>query len=598
MRLSGMLAIVLALLLAAGALLMRQDDDAAFAHADSGVIDLRGHDFNQTPVVSLEGSWDGCTGQLLAPLAYADSQLPACNRALRVPGRWHQRMLSAPEESGAQDGKNESPHVVTLHLRLRLPATATPLALRLVGFFPANRVWINGRLAGQTGRIATLPDEEIGDLAVQAIPLPVGTDPLDVVVQASNFSQMAVGSMHAEIGAADIIDVRQIRRWTLSMASAGVLLLMCFYHVALYAFRRSEAAPLYLGLNALLWVGTVLCMGISEWPIRVFVPDAPGEVLYRVSIFCLLLASAFAYQFFRTLYPQEFPRWIARLIWLASLVGALIAVAAPVRWLTAFLPVYSLLTVARLAYSAWALALAARRRRPGAAIVFCGYFLMLLLTINDWLNWRGIIHTQATVHLGMIVYMFSQALALALRFSLLHAAIEKLSTTLEKRNRALADEVAERSRLQHDIVSVSEDERRRMSRALHDGLCQQLTGARLQCAGLAQWLHLDAAAARELAQLSALLGKSVDHAYDLAHGAWPMDPESDDAVAALGALVRRQHVASAIAVELQTRGCCAFCRTPHAAHLVGIAREALGNAVKHAGAARITLTLDCSDAPR
>jgi signal transduction histidine kinase len=196
----------------------------------------------------------------------------------------------------------------------------------------------------------------------------------------------------------------------------------------------------------------------------------------------------------------------------------------------------------------------------------------------------------------MIVYMFSQALALALRFSMLHAAVEKLSTTLENRNQALSEEVAERTRLQHEIVSVSEEERRRMSHALHDGLCQQLTGARLQCAGLAAIADKDAAAAPELARLSALLEQAVDHAYDLAHGLWPMPPESDDALTALGALVRRRRAACAIAIELQTFGGCAACRTPHAAHLVGIAREALGNAVKHAGATHITVTLDCSDA--
>lgn len=100
-------------------------------------------------------------------------------------------------------------------------------------------------------------------------------------------------------------------------------------------------------------------MATSEWAIRVFIPDAPGDVLYRVWPFCLLfVSSAFAYQFYRSLYPQEFPRWIASALWIVSLGCALVTVAAPLPVL-AVLPAYALVIVARLAYSAWALA---RRR--------------------------------------------------------------------------------------------------------------------------------------------------------------------------------------------------------------------------------------------
>lgn len=593
-RIAALLVVVLCALVAAFALVPDAGrDPAAPARVDNGVIDLRGHDFGQAPVLSLEGQWTGCARRLVDPLEYAAGRRPACDRALRVPGRWRERMLTDAGDEQNDAGSGDAQHFVTLHLRLLLPATDSPLALRLVGLYPANRVWVDGRLAAQAGRIATPSGDEAINLALQRITLPGGAGSVELVIQASNFNQIAVGSMHAEIGLAEAIDAQQTRRWSLAMASAGVLLLMGFYHLALYGFRRSEAAPLYLGLNSLLWVGNVLCMGISEWPIRVFWPDLPGEVIYRIWPFCLFLASAFAYQFFRALYPHEFPRWIARALWFVSICGALIALAAPLRWLAAFLPAYSLITVARLAFSAWALAQAARRQRPGAAIIFCGYFLVLLLTINDTLNWRGIIHTLSTVHLGMVVYMFSQAMALALRFSLLHNAVEKLSATLENRNRALGEQVTERIRLQHEIVSVSEEERRRMSRELHDGLCQQLTAARLQCSGLTGLWPAGAAGEGELDRLSTLLEQSVDHAYDLAHGQWPMDPDSGDAGAVLSALVARQRETTAIAIDFKQLNTCSQCAANHTAQLYGIAREAINNAVKHAQPSRITVTLDC-----
>ena len=568
------------------------DGAAALARVDRGLIDLRGHDFAQTPVLALNGQWSGCAQRLVDPREYAAGLRPACDQALAVPGRWRERLLPDPaaEDSGG------ARHFATLHLRLQLPQTDSPLVLRLVGMYPANRVWVDGRLAAQTGQVATHVGDEIGNLSLQIVALPGGAGPVELVIQASNFSQIAAGAMNAEIGLADVIDAQQTRNWALAMVSVGVLLLMGGYHLALYFLRRSEVAPLYLGLNCLLLVGTVLCMATSEWAIRVLIPNAPGDVLYRIWPFCLFLSSAFAYQFYRALYPQEFPRWIARALWVVSLGCALVAVAAPLRVLAAILPVYALVIVARLAYSAWALAQAARRRRPGAAIILGGYLVMLALMINDLLNWTGVLHTQLTIHLGLIVHMFSQSLALALRFSTLHATVEQLSTALESRNRALGEQITERIRLQHEIVSVSEEERRRMSHELHDGLCQQLTAARLQCSGVSGLWPASAAGKDELDRLSMLLEQSVDHAYDLSHGLWPMDPGCGDAGAALSALVARQRETTTIAIDFRQLNACAHCAANHTAQLYGIAREAINNAVKHAQPSRIAVTLDCSPA--
>ena len=134
-----------------------------------------------------------------------------------------------------------------------------------------------------------------------------------------------------------------------------------------------------------------------------------------------------------------------------------------------------------------------------------------------------------------------------------------------------------------------------MSHELHDGLCQHLTGARLQCAGLAA-MAPQGEAAQEMARLSALLDESVDHAYDLAHGLWPMEHDSGDVGAALSALVQRQRESSAIAIDFTQLNACTLCVANHTAQLYGIAREAINNALKHAAPGRIEVTLDCTDA--
>ena len=75
--------------------------------------------------------------------------------------------------------------------------------------------------------------------------------------------------------------------------------------------------------------------------------------------------------------------------------------------------------------------------------------------------------------------------ALAQRFSNAFTEVELLSLDLEDKNAELKTEMDERSRLEQEIIKVSEEERRSLSHGLHDGLCQQLAVARLRCSVLA-----------------------------------------------------------------------------------------------------------------
>lgn len=103
------------------------------------------------------------------------------------------------------------------------------------------------------------------------------------------------------------------------------------------------------------------------------------------------------------------------------------------------------------------------------------------------------------------MFIMSQAFALSLRFSRAFASVERLSVELENKNTALEDEIAERAKLEREIVTVSEEERRRLSHHLHDGLCQQLTGARLRCSVLERKLGPQQTGGDEFAQLTNLL---------------------------------------------------------------------------------------------
>lgn len=154
-------------------------------------------------------------------------------------------------------------------------------------------------------------------------------------------------------------------------------------------------------------------------------------------------------------------------------------------------------------------------------------------------------------------------------------------------------EMLERNRLEHEIVHISEDERRRISHDLHDGLCQQLTAARLRFSVLKRKQAAAGEAQPELTTIATLLDDAVNHAYSLSRGLWPVELDPVGAIPSLQELARRLSESSGIPIEFSRKQRCENCTSRHIIQLHRIAQEAITNALKHAQAGMIQVGFDC-----
>jgi Signal transduction histidine kinase len=215
--------------------------------------------------------------------------------------------------------------------------------------------------------------------------------------------------------------------------------------------------------------------------------------------------------------------------------------------------------------------------------------------INDMLYDLQMIQSVYLIHIGMFVFIFFQAIALSIRFSRSFHAVEQLSCELSGKNRDLEEEMAERTRLEREIVNISEEERRSISHQLHDGLCQLLTGVRLHFSSLRRQLSDADRQKPEVAEVSSLLEESVNHAYDLSRGLWPVEHDSNALSPSLEELTRRLAESSGVVIEFNQQRGCRVCTNKGVTQLYRIAQEALTNAVKHARAGRIAVALQCQN---
>jgi signal transduction histidine kinase len=206
----------------------------------------------------------------------------------------------------------------------------------------------------------------------------------------------------------------------------------------------------------------------------------------------------------------------------------------------------------------------------------CGVITFVLVAFN--VLPRNLL-TLSSLQVGSIFEVLLLSFALADRINIMRREKEQ--------------EMLERIKLEHEILHISEDERRRISHDLHDGLCQQLTGARLHCSVLEEKLAGEGSFHPELAQLSSLLEASVDHAYDLSRGLWPVEQDSYGLGHSLEELTRRLADSSGIDILFRQERGCEECTIAGATQLYRITQEAITNAVKHARASRIDVALTC-----
>lgn len=99
--------------------------------------------------------------------------------------------------------------------------------------------------------------------------------------------------------------------------------------------------------------------------------------------------------------------------------------------------------------------------------------------------------------------------------------------------RRLEAETADRKCLEAEVARVSEAERRSLGSELHDGLCQNLTAALLNCTAFENRRAVSGAPdTAEVARIREAIEESIDTAYDVARGLCPVDLEPEGLVPA------------------------------------------------------------------
>jgi len=175
----------------------------------------------------------------------------------------------------------------------------------------------------------------------------------------------------------------------------------------------------------------------------------------------------------------------------------------------------------------------------------------------------------------------------------LRAMQHELEARVRARTAALTDEIAERQRLEVEILEIGERERSRIGRDLHDSLGQILTGTALAGQVLQEKLRAQGLSeAQDARRLVAHVEDAIEFTRSLSRGLDPLDVEGGGIAEALEELVERTNGLTEVRCLFQSVGELSILDRSTATHLYRIAQEAMTNALKHGHPSTIIVRLD------
>lgn len=432
----------------------------------NGVLDLSQWDWAHHGAVRLRGEWQFYWRQLLMPDELAGGkQAHTPPVAVQVPGIWSDYRI---------EGRPLANHgYATYRLIVRLdPATATePKALYMPSVATAYRLWVNGELVAENGRVGDSKANMTPRNVARIVPIRSSGDQLDMVIQVSNFVQRK-GGIWKEITLGTHNQVAKMREFNVVYAlgfSIG-LYVMGLYHLFLYLPRRFDGSPLWFALlcfavgTRTLFVGDTLAV---HW-----FPAITWELATRLEYLSANSAMVFLLVFVSMQFPQEAQARIRNL--LLTLEGLFIGfvLAAPASLYTRAIWVQESLIVLDLSFILFVFLAAAARRQEGARLHLIGLLFIVLAVLNDIFMYGRWMRSVDLSPLGLFAYLFTQSIVMSNKFAKSFANVKNLSAELQQANMTLESRIDERTsalrraneslREMNDRLSQVEDARRRL----------------------------------------------------------------------------------------------------------------------------------------
>lgn len=413
----------------------------------AGALDLSQWDFARNGPLALSGEYEFYWQQHVPPEKFLQTPPPSPTGFINVPGVWNDYQIAGKKLGG--DG------YATYRLQVHLKE-AMPLALKFLDMATAYTVYVNGMPLFYCGEAGTTRADTKPRYFPQVVEFTPATRELELILHVSNFHHKKGGPWEViELGLARDLHHARSRALQLDIFLFGCIVIMGLYHLGLFVVRTDVRAPLFFGIFCLLLA--VRLAVISERLALQFFPYFNWEVLGKIEYLVYYLAPPTGAMLLHVLYTENFSRRVLRAIQISSGIFCLIVLLTPVHLFSHTVAVHHAYTIACSIYGVFVILQAARRGREGARFHVVGFSFLCFTIINDILQYFQILDMPLLLPFGLLAFILSQAVVLAMQFAHAFRTIDWQREELEKAIRQYERELIEKRRLEVQYRTLYND---------------------------------------------------------------------------------------------------------------------------------------------
>ncbi|MBK6605232.1 MAG: adenylate/guanylate cyclase domain-containing protein [Leptospiraceae bacterium] len=397
--------------------------------AVNGVLDLTPvtWDFKEDGILNLEGEWDFFWSRFLEPKDFLLEKLPVRSATLIVPGTWNGKAINSETVTG--EG------YATYRLTIPIPPSqiGQALGIKISYAATASRVWVNGKLVSEDGRVG-VSRKEMEPHYNSQIHSFTAENPIEIIAHVSNFNHKKGGLWQSlYIGLEEDIIKQNSNALFYDFFLFGVLCIMTIYHFGLFILRREENTYLFFGLFCFIISVRILFTG-ETW-ITAMIPNINWDLQIKIEYTTFYVSTQVFAGFVFYLYSTEFKRrvWIVMNIIGSTFVA--IVILTPPLFFTQTLPYFQLFTLFCGFYSIYVLIVCIIHKRVGAIAACVGWTIFFVAIIGDIVV-NEIYGSSFLAPFGLFIFIFSQSFILSLIFSKTFQRTQSLSIHLKSTNLA------------------------------------------------------------------------------------------------------------------------------------------------------------------
>lgn len=406
----------------------------------SGVLDLRGWDFTEEPIVAVDGDWLFYWGEHL-PADFYTREYSYDFVQMPVPGVWN---------NVHADTSFPAHGIATYYLKIRLDAPRENFVLNVKPVSTSMSLYINGLLYAIQGRAgetieSTSPTFYHRMAFLDEADFENGQYVYHVVVHVSNFHLDNGGIRdYVKFGKTSVIVHRYFNGLFWSLLIAGILFMIFLHHLLISLFAWNFKRFLF---SIIVFFVFILAITNEGRLIYYALPDIGFAAFLKISYlasYCLPLVLLY---YLRELYPKENKRIVIRSFTVVYALLFVFILAFPTNIISKYTFVYSFLLGFTSLYVLFhVVGLAVIRNRKGSVYVLISLAVVVISGINDIFLHLNIIRSIYISHLGLLIFVFIQEFYLMSEFLMDRKYSLKLAKKLRTLNKNLEDKVLERTK--------------------------------------------------------------------------------------------------------------------------------------------------------